>query len=1091
MKTDTIYRVSLKTVGLIAGMLLFVMMLMRTGQDVYATQNFISGTDNMINTNMNGEASGEEERVTEMFQQPIQGLVTDVETGETLPGVNIVVKGTTIGAASNNAGQFQIDAPTLEDTLIFSYIGYLELEVPIDGRSEINVEMIPIAIYGEELVVVGYGTQRAANITGSIARISAADVAKVATPTVTQSLQGQAPGVFIKNMNAQPGQNSSTINIRGFGTPLFIVDGIPVSQRVFEELDPNDIEELNVLKDAASAAAYGARAGNGVIIVQTKRGRETPPQFSYKSEIATQYFLPHAIPDVVSSVEYLEMYNVVEESKGNPPRYSSEMIENYRQHLGGSDPVNFPNSNAYEAVLKNYAPMTQHTLNVRGGTESVSYFLSGGWFGQKGMLRSDDMRFNRYNLRSNLDVSLTERLSLGLDLSLTTRDYIGPDGELDGGLGLRLRRWRPFYSLEMLPDGRYRGYGTTENPLALSHIDEIGYDKWNAYYGDVKTSMSYELPYGFHTRAVFNYSQNNFSQKSYKRRSEQYSYNLATDVYSLERVSNSNPQLRQRNDETQEVNFQYFLESDHTFARNHQLRGMLVYEYLSDTYGRIDAWREGYEIDMDQLFAGPAGSQFNDSRARVDGRVGYIGRLSYNYAGRYSLETTTRVDASPRFPSDTRWGVFPSVSAAWTISEESFMRDSQAMDFVTNLRLRASYGRLGYDAIGDFQYLSTYSFGSQYIYDNSLVRGISADRMPNHRITWEKMDVRNIGIYFNLWSRAFEGEIDLYQRDRFDVLGSRIRDIPAVVGAAMPTENYREFRNRGWEIMLRHTRLIARGGSFSIGGNFSYNREFTIFTDEPAFANKELERRNSRIDRWSDEVWLLPTDGLFTSQDEIDNWADIDGRSNATIQVGDVRFIDTNGDGRITAEDMIVVGSGHLRGRSPRMSYGINTSANWRGFDFFMAWQGAGLFGYSLYESGTGNELHAAFRSDGVPLAHHRDDSYIPEGQDWRPPNTNARWPRLVDSESYRASPSYRSSEFWWINGQYLRLRQVQIGYALPPNIVNALGMHGFRVYASGYNLLTFSELDFMDPEMDEGASRQGYYYPQTGTFHLGIELNF
>jgi hypothetical protein len=299
-----------------------------------------------------------------------------------------------------------------------------------------------------------------------------------------------------------------------------------------------------------------------------------------------------------------------------------------------------------------------------------------------------------------------------------------------------------------------------------------------------------------------------------------------------------------------------------------------------------------------------------------------------------------------------------------------------------------------------------------------------------------------------------------------------------VVGATMPQENYQEYQNRGWEAMLNHTSQVA-GITYRIGGNISWTREKTIFIDEPEFGNKESERRNSRIGKWTNSVWMYPSDGLFKSQEEINNWADIDGRNNATIQPGDIRWIDTNGDGRITTDDRIIVGSGTM----PRFTYGLNGLLAWKGFEFFMGWQGAGLYGYNLRNT----EYAVPFNSDAAPIQHMLHDSYVPEGNEWRPANTEARWPRLKGGSSYS-----NQLQHWWINGAYIRLRQVQLSYNIPGQFVKRIGFENLSVFVSGYNLLTFSALDFIDPEIDTSPRQfMGNYHPQMGSYNFGVNLNF
>ena len=1021
------------------------------------------------------------------LQQEIEvsGTVTDAQTGEPLPGVNIVVQGTTTGTTTDMDGEYSIEAPD-DATLVFSFVGYQEVAVDIGGQQQIDVEMEQAVTELEEVVAVGYSVQRAGDITGSVSSVNTEDIEKVSTPTVSQSLQGKTSGLYIKNVNAQPGEDKTNINIRGFGDPLYIIDGMPVGEREFQRLNSEDIEDISVLKDAAAASVYGARAGNGVILVRTKRGTESAPQFSFKSEGAAQFFVPKAIPEVVNSAQWMELENMVHANEGKDLRWSRKLIENHREHLDGSAPEQYPNTNAYDYTLKDYAPMTNNQLGIRGGTEDVSYFVSGGWIHQRGMLVSDDIGYNKYNLRSNVDIQLAERLKSQVDLNLGMEDYIGPRNQLEGeswgegqGIMARLRRWRPFYSNAPLPNPdlpRGAPAGQTINPVNAAYIDNVGYRDWTQQRSSIKLAMEYELTEDLNTRVVYNHRREDYRWKEYQKRGPEYQYNEESGEHYVVRYINARARVRQEDELIQENNLQYYLEGDKTFADNHNISGLFVAEYLTDNFDKFDAWRHGYEADIDQLFAGPEDSQYNYSRETEGGRVGYIGRLKYNYADKYNVEFNGRLDGSPKFREEERWGFFPSLSASWFISEETFMEN---VPWLSMLKLRGSYGRLGNDRALEWQYLETYSFGSPYIYEGStLDKGLRSDGVPNPHITWEKIDITNLGIDFGFWNNQLRGSLEFFQRDRRDVLGTRIRSLPQAIGADMPQENYQEFQNQGWDLMLNHNNQIGEF-NYSLRGNISMTREKTVYTDEVDFANKESERRNTRIGRWSNVVWGYQSDGLFTSQEEINEWADIDGRNNATIQEGDVKYIDRNNDGRITGDDQVILGSGP----TPRLNYGLNISLSWKQFDFFMAWQGADLFGFNLAHS----EYEWPFASNGAPLMHHLNDAYVPEGNEWRPANTNATWPRLRKDWN----PSYNSNlDIWRIDGNYLRLKQVQLTYTLPSNVLP--GLDHLNIFVAAYNLLTFSELDFMDPEIDtEPDQFFGNYHPQTGSVNVGIEIEF
>ncbi len=1017
----------------------------------------------------------------------ISGQVTDNVTGYPLPGTTILVQGTTMGTTTGVDGEYRLTVPSRDAVLVFSYVGYVSQEIAIGEQNVINVELVEDVRFLDELVVVGYATQRRVNLTGSITVVNTEGLSDVPVPTLTQSLMGRSPGIFIKNTQGQPGDTKISMNIRGFGSPLIIVDGTPVSTRYFHNLDPSEIEDISVLKDGASAAVYGARAGNGVILVSTKRGRESPPEFTYSSNYALQYITQMQQP--VASYQYAQMENLANFNEGKTSfPWTEEEIQTFRD---GSDPVNYPNVDVVAATLRPFAPQHQHNLNVRGGTDRNKYFASISFLNQGGMLKSNDIDHNRVSLRSNVDVKLTDNFDVGFDLSFTNQDYIGPRADLErtsrvGGLMTVIFRNRPYWPLDPYPDPTKVpavGSGASTNPVAVASKDISGFKKWNRLYGYGKLNFSYNLPLGFRARAVYDMNRAYYRFKDKEIAVNQYDYIPETDEYIVRRVLGSSAELFEDNSITQNINQQYFLTWDRGLG-DHNFNALFVYELLSDTYDRYWASRRDYEFPLNYLFAGPDMNKDNSGVGREGGRKAYIGRFNYNYQGKYLLEVNSRWDASPNFPPETRWGVFPSVSIGWRISEEGFISDN--LPFVHNLKIRASHGRLGYDRAGDFQYLSTYSLSSRYIFEgNQVVPSIIEDALPNPYITWEKMTASNIGLDFNLFGNLLGGYIDYFYRKRTDVLGSRSRDIPDVVGATMPRENYREYDNRGMELSLDHMNRIGNT-SYTIGANVAWNREKLLFRDEPEYASMEAWRRGNQIGQWTDRWWTLPTDGLFKTQEEIDNWADIDGQGNRTIMPGDVKFIDTNGDGRITNEDMIIAG----RGTMPRLMYGLQMSLKWKGFDFNMLWQGAGLYNFNL-RHGTGY-LMMPFYSGISPQTFMYEQFYTPENP-WIPANTDARWPIYRYDRANRNHRSYANSQHWLINGSYVRLKNLQLGYTIPTSVSSRAGISNFRIYVSGYNLLTISDInDYVDPEIDTSPGRTfGDYHPPMGMYNVGVLVNF
>lgn len=1017
----------------------------------------------------------------------VSGTVRD-EKGEGLPGVSVVLKGTQKGTTTNAEGKFTVSVPDENAVLIFSFVGYESKEVVVGNQSTIEVSLPTDNKSLEEVVVVGYGTQKKVNLTGSVSTIDATELVKVPMPSLAQQMMGRTSGVFIKNGNGQPGENKTSINIRGYGTPLFIIDGLPATQNDFNQIDPNEIESLSILKDAASAAVYGARAGNGVVLITTKKGGLSKAQISYNANYGLQNF--STIPQFVNAEQYARMENMARFNEGLDPVWTQDDLQKFAD---GSDPQKHPDTDWWNETLRKTAPLIQHNLNVRGGTESVRYFVSGGYLSQQGLERSGDTKSDRYNLRSSIDVDVTKKLTMGINLSMIYQNYIGSVNQLErsrelAGVMTRIFRSRPYFPARYPDPTKLPTMGGGDDaPTVLTEIDNVGYQQWNKLTGDAKLNFSYQLPFGIQARANYRFYRLTDEYKEKRRKTPTYNYNYDTDQYSLVRYTSDPSRLLERRTVLSNLDQQYFLTWNKTFGK-HYVDALLVHEILSGNSNYIEASRLRYDFDIDYLFAGPDLDKNNNGSASQTGRKGWISRLNYDYQGKYLVEVNGRLDASPSFPQETRWGFFPSASAGWRISEENFIKDN--LPFVTNLKLRASYGKLGYDNIGNFQYLPTYSITAPYIFDgtsNTLIKGIRSDVIANPSITWEKLTTSNAGLDFTLWNGLLDGSVDYFYRLRSDVLATRIQSLPNVVGANLPQVNYAQYDNRGVELTLNHRYQIGRV-QYSIGGNVSWNREKTRLVDQSNFANEEARRTGNRIDQWTDVTWGKKTSGLFQTQEEINNWPDQDGRNNATILPGDVKIIDYNGDGRITNEDNVIIG----RGTFPKLAFGLNLSANWRGFDLSMLWQGAGMYDFNLRNS---PDLTLPFYAGNTPTTAMLNNSYVPvttpENQ-WLPPNTDARWPRYRTDNFNRSHASFGFNDFWLINGRYLRLKNLEVGYNIPPGVTKKLGLTKCKLYLSGSNLLTFSALDFIDPEADTSPARTfGDYYPPVGSYNAGIIIQF
>jgi len=1024
-------------------------------------------------------------------QQVVAGTVTDSQTGEAMPGVNIVVKGTNIGTISDINGKYSLPVTDRNAILVFSFVGYVIQEAPLNGRTTMDVALVSEMRGLDEVVVVGYGTQRKVNVLGSIATVKADELTVNPMPTVAQSIMGKAPGMFIKVVGGQPGDESNlTFNIRGFGDPLIIIDGGTSSNSDFQNLNPNEIESFSILKDAAAASVYGARAGNGVVLVTTKRGLISAPKITYNSNFEWQYFL--AVPDWVNSEERVRMENVYRYNEGLSPIWSEEQIQKFHD---GSDPDRYPNTDWWNLTVRKFAPQQLHNLSVQGGTDRVKYFVSGGYFYQEAMLIENETKNKRYNLRSNIDITLTKKLKLNLDLAAIYNDYWGPMMEMERGSTSQNKKWGIMtllfrarsYGNFSWPDPTKIAMSGDGNPWIWQQSKYVGYKDYNRLRGDAKVGFSYDLPLGIKAKANYRIYNDFQFNKEVNRTAPQYFYNWDTDEYTFSgNIAQVEPKVYQYANNSFNFDQQYFLDWSKKIE-DQTLSAMIGYEILSDRSDWFEASRVRYAYQIDYLFAGPTLDQSNGGKGFEGGRMGIISRINYDYKGKYLFEVNGRYDASPKFPRESRWGFFPSASIGWRISEESFIKENLA--FIDNLKLRASYGKLGYDNTGNFQFLETYSLSGMIIKDgntNTVLNGIKADALPNPSITWEKMTTTNIGLDFNILNNLLEGSFDYFYRLRTDVLGTRIQSIPNIVGATMPQVNYAEYDNRGWEFALNHRNTIS-DIDYSIGGNISWNREKTVYIDQNVFASDEAFRTGNKIGEWTDSFWGYMTDGLFQTKEEIDNWADIDGKGNATILPGDVRFIDYNGDKKITVADQVIIG----RGAFPKLFYGINMTADWKGLNFSMLWQGAGLYDFYLKRS---PDLTQPFYAGDTPTKTMLNEYYVPEGQSWLPPNTtNAKYPRYRGDIANRSHPSFAlQSEQWLINGAYIRLKSVELGYTLPADLTRKWNIDKCKFYVSGYNVLTFSALDFMDPEVDTATrSTFGDYYPPVGTYNVGLLLQF
>lgn len=1020
-------------------------------------------------------------------QQPtVTGTVTDA-TGAPIPGVTVSVQGTNQGAITDADGKYTIEVPQGSNVLNFSFVGMVTQNITIGDQTQIDVVMENDVIGLEDVVVIGYGTQKRGMLTGAISEVKSDKLVEAPLSNVTQTLAGRLPGLVTKQVSGSPGLDDAVFSIRGAEQPLIIVDGVEGN---FNRLNPNEIESITILKDAA-AAIYGSRAGNGVVLVTTKRGQMGKPtinfNYAYTSQSNTRFLTP------VSSGQFCELANewTIQREAGSAP-YTQEDIDKY---YAGNDP-NFPNTNWYDVVARDRSPMSEYNLSVAGGSEKVRYYSFIGMLDQQAFFRSNDGNYKRYNARFNLDANITDDFVASVDVSsmIGKRKFPQRAGDLNGAWFQDLWNCLPIYAGELPDPDLYPYTGGVTNLVAESERDGDGYQDTDNTTMKGSMTLEYTVPFiqGLSLKAFGNYTKDFQDHKLYHRIYKQYDYDYDSDTY-IEHASASGSDLTETDFENRVITGQFSLNYQRTFT-NHSITVLGVYEIIDYYSETVRASRSNFlNPDFDYLFGGSSTGMTNDGWATEMGRASLIGRLNYAFKNKYLLDATVRHDASAKFPSESRWGTFPSISLGWRLSEEDFIANS--LSGLTNLKLRGGYSQTGNDAIGNFQYLAGYSFGPGMAYGAETQLTIVSRGLANPMLTWETLNITNIGLDFGLWANKLYGSVDIFQRLRDGIAGTREQSLPSTFGDVAPLENINSMISKGFEALLG-TRTAIGDVNIEISANVSYNRAKWQHYDEPEYTDPDDIRVNKKTGYYVDRTIGYLSDGLFTSQEQIDALTfDADGTGNTTLRPGDINFIDLNGDGVLDWKDQDVIGSGG----TPHWMFGSNINATYKGFDLAVLLQGGA--GYSVY-----NSLNPSLDM-GSPMTASKalyENRWTEENND---PNA------LVARIGSFANNKLYYTDYYMRPGQYLRLKVLTVGYTLPTAWMNAAGISSLRVYVAATNVFTFDKLkEFgVDPEApsawansNERAEvsntnlyniqpqpRNGWYYPQQKTISLGVNLAF
>ena len=991
--------------------------------------------------------------------QTVSGTVVNAE-GEALPGVTVFIKGTTQGAVTDLNGIYSIAVDDPGATLVFSYVGYTTQEVALDNRTEITVTMAVDRIGIDELVVVGYGTQRKGNLTGSIASVDGDEINISPVANTSQAIVGHLPGLLARQESGMPGFDDVTLSIRGFGEPLVIVDGIESS---FDNLDANQIASISILKDGA-ASIYGSRAGNGVILVTTKRGSISKPTITVNTSYTLQGNTRILEPASSGQVATMERESHIQ--AGGDPATAPWTEEAIAAFFAGNDPA-YVSTDWYDIVFRPWAPQQNHNIGVRGGAENIRYYGYFGHTNQETIIAENGGGYKRYNAQSNLDADITDNLKLSIDIQFTFENRLFPHRNPGNGSAFwqDFYRTRPWFPAEFPDETKVPWGGIDVGGIhTTSNIDLMGYRSTKSQDLRSVARLTYDLPWvqGLSANASVNFNTANSYGKNFQKPIDFYTWNPETDVYTLA-ASFQQDQLSENIYRSNILTQQYSLNYNREFNGIHRVTALALYEAIDYADNYFSANRSNLlSPTIDQLFMGSTTGMGNDGGASEMGRMSYVGRLNYSLKDRYLIETIIRADASAKFPEDGRWGYFPSVSLGWRLSEEGFM---QSVDVINNMKLRASVGQSGNDAVGNFQYLSGYSVLGSRIFDEGQLPGMYLTGLANPFLTWEVMTIYNAGLDFALFENALYGTIEGFYRERTGIPATRATSLPSTFGATLPLENLNSLNDRGFEFELGSRNTIG-DFMYDLRANVSWSRAKWVYFDEPDYEDPDQKRQSERTGQWTDRTFGYLSDGLFTSQEEINAYpiiySDL-GDDNSTLRPGDVKYLDTNGDGVLDWKDQVEIGNGTM----PHWIGGITALASWKGFDLTAMFQGA--WGYTVRPDITSydNEVEYELR-------------WTEENND-----ANALVSRLGGAATNGANSDYRNENSW-----YVRLKNASIGYNIPKDILNRAHIQGARIYISGTNLFTLSNLNKyrVDPEVMDNSVR---VYPQQRTISFGLNLTF
>lgn len=1020
----------------------------------------------------------------------VTGHVADA-TGEPIIGANVTVKGTTVGTITDIDGNFTLEVGSTDGTLVVSFIGYKSAEAAIKGKSPINVILQEDTETLDEVVVVGYGTQNRKSLTGAISDVKSESLTRSVSTTTAGALSGKIAGISTRAKDARPGKGIS-LEIRNMGAPLYVIDGIPYGGNtgndwlvnsevsgndVFNSLNIEDIESITVLKDA-SAAIYGLRASNGVVLVTTKKGKKNEKvsinvNGYYGWQNLTRF------PELANAEQYTRGLAEAAQNRGEDPNsvYTKEELAKW---AAGTE-KGYKSYDYYDMIMRKNVPQYHVNASVTGGSERTNYYLSVAHTSQEAMM--PDFNYQRTNFQLNLDTKITNRFTIGAQVSgryEKTNDVGLPGGDGYYSAILAVFKMRPIDSPYANDNPNYirniDSYRNGYNPAAFRR-DIAGYKDSMTRYANINAYAQYDFGFGLTAKATFSYGYTNSRFDGYQYAYQIYTYDEASDTYN---GTNAAGRWRLQIDRSVPTRYMQLQLNYNKQIKDHNISAVLGYEasdydWSKKTYGTEPSTDYLPLLQMDEI------NSFGDEWS-YEARAGWLARVNYDYAHKYLVELLARYDGSYLYAPSQRWGFFPGASIGWRISEENFFAPLKSV--VDDLKIRASIGQTGTESgVSLFGYLSGYNWNQgSAVLDGEYVTGLNQRGLPVTNLSWTKNTTKNIGFDLTMFGNRLTISADAFRKDitgvpaaRYDVL------LPSEVGYSLPNENLNKQAYVGTEAMATWTDHIG-DFNYRVSGNITFSRYRNIESYKPRFSNSWDEYRNSSEDRWGGIYWGYQVIGQFQSEEEIKNYpVNLDGQGNTTLLPGDLIYKDVNNDGVINGMDERPIG--FPEGWAPILSFGGNIGLEWKGIDLNIDFSGGAMQGWRQ-----NYELTNAYHNGGNSPAYlledrwHRLDLYEPESE-WVP----GRYPAIRNGEF---AYNNKNSDFWLHNVHYLRISNLEIGYSLPTWMLKPIHAQKVRIYGSVSNLCSFDNVHQygIDPEITAAAA---VVYPQQRTFLVGFNVTF